>query len=312
MTVYGFITRSRRASRRRAALFAAASVVGAASVFGSTQGLVGVAWAAAATTPAASVSCMPSSAAVYHVDGLGQLRRWSFASPLDGAADWTQQQIGTGWNGLTVFSGGRGVLYTVDSAGLLRWYRDQGSPGGGASWDPSSGRVIGNGWNTFTHVFSAGQGVIYAVDPAGNLHWYRFLGTGASGSWAEGSGTVVGPGWSGFPQVFAGGNGVVYAVDTAGALDWYQDLTPTDSAFDWANGGRATRIGTGWSHFTRLASAGGGVIFAYDPSGGLWWYRHLDPLGGSATWANGGIGVGEGTGWNPNPPVADVAACSAA
>jgi hypothetical protein len=56
---------------------------------------------------------------------------------------------------------------------------------------------------------------------------------------------------------------------------------------------------------------GGGVIFARDATGGLWWYRDTDPLGGSSSWADNGVGISEGTGWNDNQIVTDVGGCVA-
>jgi Tachylectin len=309
--VCGSTTRdSRRASARLAAFAAALAVlVPATASSGGSR----------AAAQAASVACATPGVPMYHVDGANQLRRWSFASPSTGASGWTQAQIGTGWAGLGPISGGDGVIYAVDSSGDLRWYQDENYAGGAADWNPNSGDVIGTGWGAFTSVLSGGDGVIYAVDPSGDLHWYQYTGTdGAGGSggsgdglWAPGSGTVIGTGWGGFTQIFAGGDGIIYAVDSAGDLWWYRHLEPTAGSASWAAAGGGSMIGTGWSQFTQFGSMGGGIIFARDASGGLWWYRHADPLGGSDTWADGGGRIGEGTGWGPGSIVADVDGCTA-
>jgi len=258
----------------------------------------------------AAVTCDMPSVALYHVDALAQLRRWSYASPLDGSSAWTQQMIGTGWSGLNIVSGGSGVLYTIDSSGNLRWYKDDDFTGGVAAWDPASGSVIGTGWGGFSTVVSGGQGVIYAVDTSGNLHWYRYLGSG-SPAWASNSGTVIGTGWNLLPKIVAGGSGVIYTVDSSGALSWYLHQDPQGGTASWGNAGAAKQIGSGWSGFTRIGSAGGGVLFARDSTGRLDWYRDTDPLGGSASWANRGFGVSEGTGWNDNQAVTDITGCTA-
>jgi hypothetical protein len=213
-----------------------------------------------------------------------------------------------------VISGGDGVIYTVDSSGDLHWYQDEDYAGGAADWNPGGGNVIGTGWGAFTDVLSGGGGVIYAVDSSGNLHWYRYTGTGGAsgaGLWAAGSGTVIGTGWGGFTQIFAGGGGIVYAVDSGGDLWWYRYLDPTVGTASWAAASTGSLVGTGWSQFAQLGSMGGGIIFARDAGGGLSWYRHADPLGGSNSWADGGAATAEGTGWGPGQLVADIDGCTA-
>jgi hypothetical protein len=258
----------------------------------------------------AAVTCKTPSVAMYHIDAMSQMRRWSYTSPLDGSSEWTQQLIGAGWGGLNVVSGGSGVLYAIDSSGNLHWYLDDNYSGGSAAWDPASGSVIGTGWGGFSTVVSGGQGVIYAIDSAGNLRWYRYLGNG-SPSWASNSGTVIGTGWGGRAKIVAGGSGVIYTVNSAGALLWYLHRDPLGGTASWADGGVAQQIGSGWSGFSRIGSMGGGVIFARDTTGQVDWYRDADPLGGTASWANGGAGIGEGIGWNNNQTITDITGCTA-
>lgn len=260
----------------------------------------------------ADVVCTTPAVAMYHVDGLAQLRRWSFAAPLDGTPGWAQQMIGTSWSGLNVMSGGNGVLYTIDQDGNLRWYSDKNyANGGGASWDPASGSVIGTGWNVFTTVISGGDGVFYAVDSSGNLHWYRDLAMNGTTSWAPGSGEVIGTGWTNPTTLVAGGAGIIYTVDPAGNLDWYRHLDPSGGAATWADGGIGSPIGAGWSGFTRIGSFGGGILMARDATGTVWWYRYADPLDGTTVWANQGAGTAEGTGWSDGQLVTDVGGCVA-
>lgn len=276
------------------------------TVFATTSAAIGL----ADTSAMAAVTCDTPNVAMYHVDALAQLRRWDYASPLDGSSGWVEQSIGSGWGGVNVVSGGSGVLYTIDSSGKLRWYKDTDFTGGAAFWDPASGSVIGTGWGGFSTVISGGQGVIYAVDSSGNLHWYRNLGTG-SPTWASNSGTVIGSGWNAPPKIVAGGSGIIYTVDASGAMWWYLDQDPLGGSASWANGGAGKQIGSGWSGFTGIGSVGGGVLFARNTTGRVDWYRDADPLGGSASWANSGTGVSEGTGWNNNQLITDVTGCVA-
>jgi hypothetical protein len=276
------------------------------TVLATTSAAIGLTDASAM----AAVTCDTPNVAMYHVDALAQLRRWDYASPLDGSSGWAEQSIGSGWGGVNVVSGGSGVLYTIDASGKLRWYKDNDFTGGPASWDPASGSVIGTGWGGFGTVVSGGQGVIYAVDSSGNLHWYRYLGNG-SPVWASNSGTVIGSGWNAPSKIVAGGAGIIYTVDSSGGLWWYLDQDPMGGAALWANSGIGKQIGSGWSGFTGIGSMGGGVLFARDTTGRVDWYRDTDPLGGSASWANGGTGVSEGTGWNNTQLITDITGCVA-
>lgn len=279
-------------------------VVRCLTVLGAALAAIGLAGPSAS----AAVTCNTPGVAMYHVDGLSQLRRWTYGSPLDGSSAWTQQLLGTGWSGLNVVSGGSGVLYAINSSGDLRWYMDDDFTGGVADWDPASGSVIGSGWGGFRAVIPGGQGVIYAVDQSGNLRWYRYLGSG-SPVWASNSGTVIGTGWSSASKIVAGGAGVIYTVNPSGALSWYRQQNPLTGSASWANGGVGRQIGSGWSGFTSIGSVGAGVLFTRDSTGLINWYRHTDPVGGTASWANGGLGISEGTGWDGNQVATDITGC---
>lgn len=257
---------------------------------------------------AATVTCAAPSVAMYRVGSQGELARWGHDSPLDGVQSWTQQQIGTNWAGLTAFSGGRGVIFTIDSSGYLHWSMDKNYSGGPASWDPASGSVIGIGWGAFQTVIAGGQGVIYAVDSAGALRWYRYTGTAGTFSWAPGSGSIIGTGWNGL-NIFAGGQGVIYAIDSAGLLRWYRETDPAGGSGSWAGNSGAV-IGSGWLPLDNAGSVGGGIIFAQDHNGSMKWFRDTDPLGGTASW-DPESGRTEGTGWNASQITTDISACTA-
>lgn len=295
---------------QRATLGASALVSMALGVPSPCGATAAAAVTTAPRTPLSTLTCATPYVPMYHVDGLAQLRRWSLTSAVDGSGGWTEQQIGSGWTGLTVVSGGSGTLFAIDTQGNLRWYQDTGFAGiGGAAWNPASGSAIGTGWGGLTAVTSGGQGVIYAVDSSGRLHWYRYLGTNGSNSWDPASGAVIGTGWNGL-QIVGSGSGIIYAVNSSGVLFWYRHLDPTGGTASWADSGVGQQIGTGWA-FTATGSMGGGVLLARDSTGALRWYRHTDPLGGTAAWANSGIGVSQGAGWDGAAVVADVAGCTA-
>ncbi|MBA4860310.1 hypothetical protein H1V43_02705 [Streptomyces sp. PSKA54] len=249
----------------------------------------------------------------YHVDENGKLRRWTHSSPLTGNATWNQTVISPAWSATRTFSGGDGVIFTITPSGSLVWHRDNNHDGsGGAEWHSQSGSVIGTGWSPFTTVLGGGDGVIYAVASDGRLFWYRYMGTDGQVSWANnGAGRQIGSGWGGFLRIAASGNGVLYAVLQNGQLRWYRHLDPGNGTSSWANNGAGATVGSGWGGFTKLASFGAGVLLGRNSTGTIFWYRHLDPLGGTTTWANGGSGTGQGTGWNDTEIVADVTGCRA-
>jgi len=173
--------------------------------------------------------------------------------------------IGEGWNFKHVFSGGNGIIYAVNDAGNLLWYRHLGFVDGTDTWQttPDPKGFIGEGWN-FKHVFSGGNGIIYAVNHAGNLLWYRHLG------FADGTDTwqttpdpkgCIGEGWN-FKHVFSGGNGITYAVNDAGNLLWYRHLGFADGTDRWLTTPEPKGfIGEGWNFkFVFSNSAPVGVI----------------------------------------------------
>ena len=257
-------------------------------------------------------SCATPYSDIDQVNSSGAFVRWITGSPLAATQTWTSQSIGSGWSGLTVFSGGGGIVYTIDSSGRLHWYNEQNHAVGGATnWASASSAVIGTGWGSFAQVVSNGGGVIYALDRSGNLHWYRYTGVNGSTAWASGSGAVIGSGWGGFSRIVAGGGGVIYALDSSGNLRWYMHADPLGGSAVWAAGGSGVLIATGWQNYSRFGSIGAGVIYAVDASGNLLWFRHLDPIGGTATWANGGAPQKVSSGWGANQIIPDMTNCVA-
>jgi N,N-dimethylformamidase len=99
-----------------------------------------------------------------------------------------------------------------------------------------------------------------------------------------------------FRFVYGDDDGVIYGVTTSGDLLWYRHFR-RDGVTQWANGGTARNVGTGWAYFNTVFAGGDGEIYAVDPNGALLWYRHLS-RDGAVAWANGGVGQQIGSGWD--------------
>jgi hypothetical protein len=208
---------------------------------------------------------------LYTIDAAGNLRWYkdthrdgtpatasgapSFDAPNNGAV------IGSGWESFTqVFSGGDGVLYTVDALGNLHWYKDTHRDGtpvtatGAPSFDaPNNTAIIGLGWNIYTTVISTGNGVIFGRDTAGDLWWYKDLARNGTDNWDSRSGTKIGSGFDpgSFPHLFSGGvnaagDTVIYAVDSRNELRFYSVREHVGSAPTFHNNGVGSPIGPGW------------------------------------------------------------------
>jgi hypothetical protein len=114
----------------------------------------------------------------------------------------------------TVFGGGQGVIYGIDSTGDLYWHRHTSWPNPGTRLE---GPVrIGNGWNGFTDVFAFDAGFIAGVNPNGEMALYHFqqwrTGPGNGSPVWHGPVRVPGTHWRGFqtfiPSVGAKPTGV--------------------------------------------------------------------------------------------------------
>lgn len=135
-------------------------------------------------------------------------------------------KVGSGWADFVhVFGGGDNVIYAVNNAGDLLWYRHLGAETGEPRWQGPI--LLATGWTGLSKVFSAGDGVIFGIFPDGSLFRWKHLGfktgtkefePGANGN----TYTEVGSGWADFPLVFAGHENVLYAVNRAGEVFWYQ------------------------------------------------------------------------------------------
>ena len=124
-----------------------------------------------------------------------------------------------------------------------------------------------------------------------------------------GSPQQIGQGWQTITQIICGDEGVIYAIETdwqdpSGAqnaqLLYYRDLAQNGTGV-WAFGGVGQVIGSGgWQNYIRVFSGGGGILYAIDTNGDLYFYRDLNRDGSPIT--AGGAKIGQG--WNA---VRDVA-----
>jgi hypothetical protein len=85
-----------------------------------------------------------------------------------------------------------------------------------------------------------------------------------------------------------------------GALWWLRDTNPFSTADPLQRGRSAVGRGFGiGSQVTAFGASGHGVLYRVDAYGRLFWYRHNDPYGGRASWANAGRGRLLGSGFAP-------------
>lgn len=193
-------------------------------------------------------------------------------------------------------------IYGISANGELRWYFHQGAYTGSATWaNRGQGKIVGSGWAEGLRVFKADphgmDGIIYRVDSRGDLLWYRHHGRRTGSTNWEGP-KNVGNGWQGMKLAFGASDGIIYAIDKNGDLLWYRHQGREDGRYAWANGGNGAKVGTGWGGMRLVFAGGKGVIYAIDPKGDLYWYRHVGHTQGTFDWANGATGKKVGSGWN--------------
>jgi hypothetical protein len=194
-----------------------------------------------------------------------------------------------------VLPAGKSGIYALSHDGVLQWYRHDGAYDGGNNW---TGPVeVGTGWNIFDQVVAGGDGVLYGILPDGTLRWYRHTAytspTGDADEWAAPK--DVAKGWN-HRHVFSGGEGVLYYVNEAGDLMWTKHKTYLDalakpagsSAIGAHRSWEAPRtVGTDWGRFSKIFSAGEGDIYAIEPNGDLFWYKHDGWRDGTPAWRGG-------------------------
>jgi len=258
-------------------------------------------------------SGLPHVGRLFGVDDQGDLRYFRYLGngapnptgahrAQDGSPSWdknTGNAIGNGWQGFKWLLGcGNGVVMGVQPDGDLLWYRYDGDGtedrSGALGWDPGSGSVIGNGFDSFVHLFAkpaegrttSPMAQLFGVERNGDLRWYGYSGNGEpdrSGvkGWHDNSGNVIGNGWADFKYIV--GTSDVFAVKRDGSLLWYRYFGDGEEDRSGATGWdqkSGSQIGRGWQNM-RMVTGGstdhggrGTVLFAVDEQRRLLWYRY--------------------------------------
>jgi hypothetical protein len=189
---------------------------------------------------------------MYAIKKTGELMWYNHNGYHSGTFSWAQNSgktVGVGWNNdvQTVFAAGGGVIYIIKTNGDLLWYKHLGYRDGSFTWDPASGKKVGNGWTDFYSVFSGGNGVIYLIGNDGGLYWYKHAGFATGGpTWYGGRSNKVGVGWNSAKQVFSTGWGIIYFVTADGSLRYYNHQGFNNGTFTWGLGS-GNKVGTGWT-----------------------------------------------------------------
>lgn len=193
-------------------------------------------------------------------------------------------------------------IYGIADNGELYWRFHQGAHNGSPAWTGQGRSVkVGSGWNEGRFVLKGSgrgrEGIIYRIASNGDLYWYRHIGhTNGTANWAGPN--KIGSGWQRMRLVFAAGEGIIYAVHSNGDLLWYRHRGYRSGRIDWANQADAARVGVGWNNMRLVFSGGRGIIYAVDPRGDLYWYRHTGYTDGRFAWANNAEGTRIASGWN--------------
>lgn len=237
---------------------------------------------------------------IYGIAENGDLYWYFHRGFRTGKSDWVNRgqprKVGNGWHeGRFVFKGSPrgddGVIYRVDGANNLVWYRHVGSKGIDLdSW--KGGIQVGEGWHEARLVFSGGPGTIYMINKQGDLLWYRHEGyRDGANRWSRT--TRVGEGWGIARTAFSSGGGVIYLVARNGDLFWYKHLGYQDGSPNWAP---RRRVGNGWGIAPDIFSGGDGLVYSVRRDGDMYWYEHSGYPNGDATW-NSPTGTRIGSGW---------------
>jgi N,N-dimethylformamidase len=146
------------------------------------------------------------------------------------------------------------------------------------------------------------QSNFYAVTETGLLYFYQDQARDGNGVWAfGGQPQQIGQGWQGVSQIICGDGGVIYAIEIDwrdpqqnGRLLYFKDLARNGTG-DWAFGG-AERVvhATGWQNYVRVFSGGGGILYAIDSNGDLYYFR--DNARDGSPFGGDGKKIGQGWG----------------
>ena len=212
------------------------------------------------------------------------------------------------------------VLYGIDPAGAVRWYRHDSNTDGSAS-NVLGPRDMALNWSAYKQVIPGGGDVLYGLAADGTLHWFRHaayqiglpMGGRMTADASMGSMGSVGSLGSEGPPLFphfpyspyspAEGarslGSTVYAAAPGVIVTPRRRIpdilrVPTRPEQPAWEGPKV--VGCGWGVFKHVFSGSDGVVYAITADGRLLWYRHLGYRsgGGVETW-QGPTQVG--TGW---------------
>ncbi len=235
---------------------------------------------------------------IYAITAAGSLLVY-LDNSSDTAANWIAQAVptppivGVNWaNFGQVFAGGDGIIYAVDTAGSLHYFRliDPYRNAVAMSWSADSNSIIGGtGWNGISVVGlsriafgrdgsgTTSSSLVRAIwNEAGAFYEHGWLAGGMVEpnflNWTNaGNGrpahyyppTLPGPFQSdGYTNVFEGGGGITYAIDGSGNLFRFrihpdgQWVNPDGSVVPDASA-QPLQIGTGWSGFNFVTASPG-------------------------------------------------------
>ncbi len=217
-------------------------------------------------------------------------RDWAFPRPKIVGSPWQHFRL------IFAMPGTNNVLYAVNQAGELYWYRHTGRNTGSPLWQSQNGTRISGGWQRFKTVVGMGNGVMFAIEHGGAVKWYRHEGF-EDGSTAldPRSDTAISAGWNRFTRVVGAGRGVLYALESGGILRWFGHFDLMGANSNWAPRSGSIVV-PNWDRF-RVFACDGPHIYAVDKDGDLTLRTHRGHFDGSNRWVEGINGVKIAPGW---------------
>ncbi|MFO0557873.1 MAG: tachylectin-related carbohydrate-binding protein [Polyangiales bacterium] len=210
---------------------------------------------------------------MYAVDTSGNLHWYRHDGHYDVyAGHWGPRAgtvVGGGWNSFRhLVAGGDGVLYAVDGAGTMYWYRHNAKNigqfdlvnVGQAPWTYGAPSGIGTGMTGYTHITSPGNGVFYLRTSSGALYWTKYANhaTGAYGGFAPAVFLRTLPS---VVDIVAKPGGYIYYSDSSGTLREFRHEGWQTGALTWGSPSGTTStpydatVGSGWQN-TRILGSG--------------------------------------------------------
>jgi hypothetical protein len=132
--------------------------------------------------------------------------------------------IAEGWpEYMRVFSGGHGIIYSLDWKGNLYYNTFLGMEDGSPRWGATR-KLIADDWNDIATAFASGDdGTIFAVTNNFDLRYFHYDGLSTGTPTWSAYRKKVGTGWQ-FRHFFSPDAGVILVVDYDGVMRWYKYL----------------------------------------------------------------------------------------